>query len=79
MDNAISQLSELLKGAKVTFSANCISGLVADCDCWRCRKSKGLETTPEIEEKAAIRSRIESRKFRDRTMAGIARVTGALR
>lgn len=52
-------------GAVVTFSRNCISGLVSDCGCWRCRKSAGLEVTEETEKSAEERSVVESRKFRD--------------
>jgi hypothetical protein len=42
----IKTLTDLLEesGAKVTFSANCCSGIVGDkCQCWRCRKDRGEE------------------------------------
>lgn len=41
-------------GAKVTFSVNCRSGIIGSrCQCWRCRKERGQEVTPETEALAA--------------------------
>lgn len=58
------KLGELLKGAHVTFSKYCISGLVSDCKCRRCLERCGETSTPDTEEAARIRSEIESKKFR---------------
>lgn len=51
----------------VSFSKNCISGLVPDCACWRCLKKQGIEATEETERAAEERSRIETEKFYKRT------------
>ncbi len=62
-------LKELLGAASVkfTFSVNCISGLVGDCGCWRCRKERGEVVTLETEKAAEIRSKAERKLFRERT------------
>ena len=40
---------ELLEqaGVKITFSQYCRSGLLARCECWRCRESRSEPVTPE--------------------------------
>jgi len=58
--------SKLFEGVTITFSPYCISGLVADCKCARCLRSRGEEVTSETEEAARVRSVIESKKFRER-------------
>ena len=71
MTNAIQKLCELLEksGTVVTFSKNCISGLVTDCACKRCMVERGETPTEETEARAEARSRIESDKFRKRCAA----------
>lgn len=62
-DNPVETLSRLLdeSGATISFSVNCISGLVgqSNCMCWRCMKTRGEESTEETEALAAERSKWE--------------------
>lgn len=51
-----------------TFSRYCISGLVEDCKCRRCLTDKGETPTFRTELAAARRSKIESKKFHERTL-----------
>jgi len=52
-----------------TFSANCRSGLLERCECWRCRKSRNEEVTEETEKNAKIQASIADEDFRKRTAA----------
>lgn len=58
MSEATRQLCEILAeiGAKVTFSANCISGLVGrdTCRCWRCRSVHPEDEEPGWERLAEL-------------------------
>lgn len=47
-------LGKLLEGVTFTFSKNCCSGLLPPntCNCWRCRKKRGLDVTEETEAQA---------------------------
>jgi hypothetical protein len=52
----------------ISFSKNCCTGLVGDkCQCWRCRKVKGLEPDEdlarEIKDNAEAEHKISMRKF----------------
>ena len=66
-DSAFQQLLKLcdVSNVRVTFSKNCISGIVSDCGCRRCRRSRGEEPTNETEQAAEQRSRFETARFRE--------------
>lgn len=60
MSDASERLAEILEeiGAEVTFSMNCISGLVGreTCRCWRCRGVEPSEEEPGWERLAQLAS-----------------------
>lgn len=55
MSDSLKQLFDILKEAnvRVTFSRHCCSGLIgADkCECWRCRKARGLPPDEALAER----------------------------
>lgn len=69
MSDLIAQLSELIEaaGGKISFSANCRSGIVGDrCRCWRCMKVRPEDEDPSWSEAATEidRRRVLTRPFR---------------
>lgn len=71
--NPIKALVDLLEesGLRMTFSRWCISGLVGDCGCSRCRNKRGEPVTEETEREAEARSILETKAFYERTRAAI--------
>lgn len=49
--NSLNPLA-ILDGVRFTFSRNCCSGIVSligkECECWRCRKGRGLEPDEDL-------------------------------
>jgi hypothetical protein len=52
---ALVDILKTLKGVRMTFSANCCTGIIyllgpdARCECWRCRQKRGEDVTEETE------------------------------
>jgi hypothetical protein len=69
-------LKEVFKNVKFTFSKNCISGLVTDCDCKRCRQNRGQEVTAETEAAAEERSKTETAAFHEQQRQQIKKLLG---
>lgn len=70
LDELLAELDDLARAGKVriSFSANCVSGLIGDwCQCWRCRSRRGERYDEETEAWAARVSREETAKFRGYT------------
>ncbi len=69
-DEWIPALEDVLRdsGVRVSFSRWCISGLVPDCGCRRCRTKRGEPVTKETERNAEERSQRESVAFRKRVV-----------
>lgn len=65
-DDGLQALRDVFKGVKVTFSKNCRSGLLAVCQCWRCRKSRNEPVTEESEKLAAEQAEIADVVERER-------------
>jgi len=59
----MSNLEQLFDNAVITFSKNCVSGLVDHCECWRCRESRGEIVTEETEAQAAQVASRERKKL----------------
>lgn len=73
MTGPLAEISRFIKegritGVRITFSRNCYRGIVSageQCECWRCRKSRGQPLDSEIEQIAARRSEAKRLEFRE--------------
>jgi hypothetical protein len=54
---------EELLDVPFTFSKNCRSGLLAKCECWRCKQSRGEEVTADSESLAEIQAKQADEEF----------------
>ncbi len=65
--NRLKELCELIDsaGGKLTFSANCVSGVIGcgQCQCWRCRGVPVEDENPEWKDIAARHSTEFRRKI----------------
>lgn len=70
----IPELARILQAndLQITFSINCYSGIAhvlppgdRECECWRCRKERGLESSEETENLARERSQLAQKLFKE--------------